>query len=418
MSAVSGRTRILYIQPYEGRCGPNRQLLELVKTLRPDFAAIIVFPEAGTHTLWFERTDAKIHYDLGVRVMPSTLNPAEQSRYWLAAAATILRLTALIRSEKVSLVHTNSEATFVGNIAARLAGVPAIMQVHGLGFASKGYMGELAVKAMHFTSSRLVAVSDAVQSALMRRGAQNVIRIYNGVAPSGVTADGGLEARRALGFSSSDALIACVGPINPRKGQLFLVRACALLKPRFRALRCVFAGPVVPATDASYMGRLEREVAERHLEDTVTFLGERDDIPPILAAADIVVQSSLTDAFPISVLEAMSQGKAIVASAVGGIPEQIQHGKHGLLVPPGDVCALADAIATLLADETARTELGEAARKRAQMEFNLIASTGQMRDLYLALLGRSGGRRGVERPPSESFRLGPGPEPTQSSSTE
>jgi glycosyltransferase involved in cell wall biosynthesis len=100
-------------------------------------------------------------------------------------------------------------------------------------------------------------------------------------------------------------------------------------------------------------------------------LGERDDVPQLLAGADVFVLSTLSEGMPISVLEAMATGLPVVASAVGGIPEVVVDGETGLLVPPRDPEALAEALRTLLADAALRRRLGQAGRRRAQELFDV-----------------------------------------------
>jgi glycosyltransferase involved in cell wall biosynthesis len=134
-----------------------------------------------------------------------------------------------------------------------------------------------------------------------------------------------------------------------------LVEAAALLRRHAPAARVLIVG------DGEERATLERQAAALGLDDMVLFVGMRTDVPALLAAADVYVQPSLFEAFPVSVLEAMAVGLPVVATAVGGVPEMVAHGKSGLLVPPARPDALAAAMVQLL-DSATRTAMGASGR--------------------------------------------------------
>jgi glycosyltransferase involved in cell wall biosynthesis len=123
------------------------------------------------------------------------------------------------------------------------------------------------------------------------------------------------------------------------------------------------------------------------LEDRFIFLGFRSDIPKILGELDVFVLSSISEGMPLSVLEAMASGKAIVTTQCGGIPEIVDHGKTGLLVPPSDSSALAEAIGDLLSDRSKAERLGANAQLKFQKEFTLDGMIERYEWVYLSQLG-------------------------------
>ena len=129
-------------------------------------------------------------------------------------------------------------------------------------------------------------------------------------------------------------------------------------------------------------------VRERGLEDTVLLLGLRRDVADVLAALDVVAFSSDREGTPLAVMEAMASGKPIVATRVGGVPDLVEDGVHGLLVPRRDSRALADSIARLLRDERLRSELGRRGRERQQREFDIGVTVRQVESLYEELVAR------------------------------
>ncbi|MGH7585899.1 MAG: glycosyltransferase family 4 protein, partial [Gemmatimonadales bacterium] len=141
--------------------------------------------------------------------------------------------------------------------------------------------------------------------------------------------------------------------------------------------------------------RLRRRSSDPVLTAIVRVLGHRDDVPDLLAAADLYAMPSLSEGMPLALLEAMHAGLAIVASEVGGVPEAVRDGREGLLVPPADARRLADALARVLGDDALRLRLGQAAQERAGAHYSADAMTAAYEQLYHHSLARSGRRRVV-----------------------
>lgn len=127
------------------------------------------------------------------------------------------------------------------------------------------------------------------------------------------------------------------------------------------------------------------------LGDHVRLLGPRDDVPALMAAADLVVHPSHEEGFSNTILEAMAAGKAVVATDVGGIPEAVEDGVTGLLVPPCSPDRLAKALLSLLEDPARARGMGDAGRRRVRETFPLAKMVGEIEDLYEEIL-RGGGR--------------------------
>ncbi len=165
--------------------------------------------------------------------------------------------------------------------------------------------------------------------------------------------------RRQLGYDADTLLLATVVVLRPGKGVEFLLQALARLASRESAARA----RLLVVGDGSERADLERQAAALGLGERVRFLGTRGDVAALLAASDAYVQPSLFEALPTSVLEAMAVGVPVVATAVGGTLELVQPGVNGLLVPPSDPAALAEALATLLdASAADRARMGQAGR--------------------------------------------------------
>jgi glycosyltransferase involved in cell wall biosynthesis len=216
------------------------------------------------------------------------------------------------------------------------------------------------------TGSAVIVSHAAGKTLQLSKHAGKFVVVHNGIRPlQGHThADG--DARDELPVPAGALVGVMVARIDGRKGHTTLLHALARLRD-CGANVCVWV-----VGDGSERQNAERLSSELGLtSDSVRFLGRRSDIDRLLAAADFFVLPSDIEGLPMSILEAMTHALPIVASNVGGVPELIDDGRHGLLVPAGDAASLAGAIKRLRDDPGLRRQLGEAARHRASTDFSM-----------------------------------------------
>jgi glycosyltransferase involved in cell wall biosynthesis len=186
--------------------------------------------------------------------------------------------------------------------------------------------------------------------------------IHNGVsstpAVDGQRSDVRAAARSELGLPPDATLLLSVGRLHRQKGQLDLIRAAGGVHEQRPDVRVLIAG------DGPDRARLEGALDELRARDAVTVLGHRDDIPRLMAAADLFVFPSHFEGTPFAMLEAMANGLPVVAATFGGADEVIDDGQNGLLVPVGQPDALRDAILAALADPVALGRIASAGRDR------------------------------------------------------
>ena len=187
--------------------------------------------------------------------------------------------------------------------------------------------------------------------------------------------------RAALGLPPQSFLLAMVGTLKKVKGHTYTIQAVTNLAPLFPNLHVLFIG------DGELRAELETQVTAAGLENRILFLGNRQDIPDLLSACDIFVLPSLWEGLSMALLEAMATGLPIVASAVSGTVQAITPGESGLLVPPGDVPALTQAIACLVEDPHYARTLGNNAQHLAQAEFSAQRQARAHIALYQKILG-------------------------------
>ncbi len=266
--------------------------------------------------------------------------------------------------------HFASHPAAVAFVIQRLAGIPYSFTAHGSDLHRDRHMLREKVAEARF----VVPISEfnrrVILDACGEDHAAKLEVIHCGIDPEVFRP----PAQPAP--SGGPLRLACVGTLHEVKGQRFLVEACRRLAERGVELRCDFVG------DGPDRGRLERSARAGGLGERVRFLGSlpREEVAARLRAADVAVVPSVPtrdgrrEGIPVALMEAAASGKPVVASRLSGIPEAIEDGTEGILVPPGDAEALADALAALAADPELRRRLGAAARQRMLRDFDLAAN--------------------------------------------
>lgn len=240
-------------------------------------------------------------------------------------------------------------------VASRLAGRVPLVAVRRVDFALRGVFS----RGKYAACDRVIVVSRAIGAVVERGGvpAARLRLVYEGV-PDRTPAPGGEEALATLGVPAAAPVIGNVAALTGHKDHATLVEAMALLRPRAPEARLVIAG------EGELRPALEALVRARGLGDRVLFTGFRGDLDRLLPAFTVFCLSSHLEGLGTSLLDAMAFGLPIVATAAGGIPEAVEDGVTGRLVPARDPAALADALAGVLGDAGLRRALGEAGRRR------------------------------------------------------
>jgi glycosyltransferase involved in cell wall biosynthesis len=221
-------------------------------------------------------------------------------------------------------------------------------------------------------TDHFVANSEAVRQDVLREEKlppDKVTVIYNGLSVFH-EADARSEAlRAALEITGANPIIAVVANFHGYKGYQFFFDALEPIARAYPDLVALLVG------DGPMRQHFEEDVRARGLQSSVRFLGARADVPAVLGIADVIVHPSTQEGFSNAVLEAMAAGKPVVAAAVGGNPEAILHGETGLLVPPCNGAALADATIWLLCHADEARAMGRAGRQRVAHTFGVAAGS-------------------------------------------
>ena len=302
------------------------------------------------------------------------------------------RLRSLLRERRYAIVHTHSPLPAV---AARRMAPPSSMLVHTEHNLWGVYRWPtFAGNALTFGRNEAVfAVSDGVAASIQRPwwtrvGSEPPVEtLLHGVDAEG--APRGEEARRQararLDLDLATPVIGNVANLSPKKDHHSLLVAVEEVRRHVPdvVLLLIGSGPLEQ--------QLRSEVASRGLAETVRFLGSRDDVAELLPAFDVFTLSSRFEGLPISLLEAMAAEVACVATAVGGIPEVIDDGVHGRVVPPGAPAELAHAITVLLTDPARRRSVAVAGCQRVAAGFSIDRAIERTEGLYDELVTRQRG---------------------------
>ena len=374
-------TRFAHLIESDGPGGAERMLASVATASQAaGHDTLLIAPAAGEGWLATQLHGTGVHVELFQLDRP--FSPAFAG--WL---------TETLRRHQIDIAHSHEFTMAVyGAWAARRAGIPHLITMH----ASRSYAGRLqrriAMRVAARISDAIVGVSHTLSAHLERDlwlKPGRVVTIPNGVRPP--SRDRPSTLRRELGLTPDDRLIVAVGNLYPVKGHSFLLTALSLLGSRFPNLHIAIAGrgELEPA--------LRHRAQELRLDHRLHLLGLRADVGNILAGADVFVLPSLSEGVPLALLEAMLAGRPVIASAVGDVPQVLENGGAGILVPPADAVALATALAELLAHPDRMHALGVAACERATAAYTFDVMMDAYQRLYSQALGDHPHDAGAER---------------------
>jgi glycosyltransferase involved in cell wall biosynthesis len=274
-----------------------------------------------------------------------------------------------------------------GILAAALARKPVIATLQQFMEPPWGKMIDFQQQLLAHCVDQYIAVSNAVARQLcdtFQVPAQKVKVIPNCVPFPQTSGWGKSSLRSDLGLSTERPVVLTVARLDQQKGHTFLLQA----------IRQVPEVTFVMAGSGPERPTLEAMARELGIDERVIFLGHREDIPGLLACCDLFVLPSIYEGLPLSLLEAMDAGKAVVATAVGGTPELVREGETGFLVPKRDPAALARAIQRLLSDPELTHRMGKAGKNWVQQNYSVKNMVQQITETYEELLDRHGRQSG------------------------
>jgi glycosyltransferase involved in cell wall biosynthesis len=365
------RTRVAYIAHTFEVGGAEEMVLNLVRHLPERFEPIV----CCIHTLGPIGEEIRAS---GIPVTVLGLNPGLR-RPW-----DIARIRRFLRDAQPQIAHTFLlTASLYGRLAAMLARVPIVIGTEVNIYERKRSRHALAERLLMPRTDRVVASAESVRQFYIRQvhaDPGKVVVIYNAVDWGQLrTTRKREEMRLSLGIPRDRPLAGVIARLTEQKGHVHLFDALT----RIAELSSVHLAVV---GDGHLREKLERRVAALGLSPRVHFLGPRRDLGDLLHAIDVFVLPSLWEGLPLSLVLAMGAGVPVVATAVAGVPEVVEDGRTGLLVPPGDATALGRAMARIVTDSRLARRLGESAKAWVVPKFGVEGYVNAVTRLYDRLL--------------------------------
>lgn len=295
---------------------------------------------------------------------------------------SIIRIARLLRKSRADILHPHDNLSkIIGGLAAKIAGIKTVVHCHDL-------LGDRRIERilLHYQRifiNRIIAVSEGVRKSFMCNGIvpNKVIMIHNGIDLGKYSGARNNDLKRGLGLNNDKVVVGIIAVFDACKGHPYLFGALELIPAQERdRFVCLVIG------DGRERSNLKKIVKEKSLEQQVLFLGYRTDVPELLGVIDLLVIPSVQESFGLVALEAMAMQVPVIATRIGGLPEIVEEGVTGLLVPPAEVTALSHAILGLLHNREQREMMGKAGRARVAEKFDIKISVKMTEQVYASLL--------------------------------
>jgi glycosyltransferase involved in cell wall biosynthesis len=358
--------KILYVITCADRGGAQVALLDLVLHLPEGYEAVVAAGENGFLQQGCERAGIPFRV---IRGLVRQIDP-------ISDLFALVRTIALIGRERPQVVHAHTtKAGLIARVAAWITRTPSVFTVHTWSYDNGvsrlvRWLGVPLEKFAALLGGQIITVSDAnTEKGLSRSitSKENIVRIWLGIPNTK------LRAKREM---QRHVRMIMVARFVEQKDQGLLLRALSGVYGSWE-LQLVGSGPMIE--------RAQALAVKLNLDKRVHFLGERSDVPELLAQADIYILSTKWEGLPVSILEAMRAGLPVIATDVGGINEMVKDGVTGLLARPSDADHLCDRIQTLVNSPELRVNMGDAARLSFEENFQIEVSVRNTVAVYDAM---------------------------------
>ena len=274
------------------------------------------------------------------------------------------RIKKVIKAVQPDVVHIHSRrgADVWGGLAARSAGVPAVIS-RRVDNPERRWV----TKHKYGLYQKVITISDGIRNVLISQGAseEQVVCVRSSVGKDATSECNAEAFKERFNLPQNALVIGVVAQLIERKGHAYLLQVLPELRKEFPDIKVLFFGK------GKYQVNLEQKIEALGLQETVQFTGFCDDMPALFGCIDLLVHPALMEGLGVSLLQASQQGVPIVASAVGGIPEAVEDGVNGLLVPPGDTLELKRAVQSLLGNSELRTQMGINGQRLISKKFSV-----------------------------------------------
>ena len=383
--------RVLYVNQTAQVSGAERSLLTLLDGLGTAVVSAVACPDGALAEALAVRTVT--HWRIAGTQASFRLHPLHTSRGLMEIARSSIEVRRIVARQQPDVVHANTtRASLLALLARSRTGPPVLAHIRD--WAPDGRFSRFVLGVVARRADAVVANSAYIAAQFeglpMRRSVQVIHNPVDLRRFDPNFANGSL-LRRKLGISNTSTTLAVIAQLTPWKGQDDAIRILAQLLASGREVTLLLAGsPKFAASgtrfdNPAYERNLHALAAQLDVADSVHFLGERSDVPELLAATGVLLMPSWREAFGRVAIEGMAMGVPVVATEVGGPAEIIRSGIDGLLLPPRRAELWARELEPLIDDPEGRRRMGASGRARAAL-FSVPAHVNQMLEAYRGLL--------------------------------
>jgi len=299
----------------------------------------------------------------------------------------VFEIGQVVKKHRIQVIHMHSShACTLGGWAGRLNRIPVRVISRRVDFSLR--KNPLRHFKYQWGIDRILAISEGVRRVLIEDGldSKKINIVHSGIDLSLFDPDlSGAEGRAEFGIAANAPVIGCVAHFADHKGHRYLIDAAGKIVRERPDVQFLLIG------EGKLKNGIENQVKKLGIRKNVIFTGFQKDVPRLLAAMDLVVLSSYLEGLGTSLLDAMAMAKPVVGTRVGGIPEMIEEGENGMLVPPRDSGALSMAIIKMLDNKDKLKKMGRAGRKKVLNEFSAQAMVNKTEKVYQEIMNEKSG---------------------------
>lgn len=302
---------------------------------------------------------------------------------------TVFAIVKIINRENIDIVHVNGLLSFHAPIAALLTKKKVVW--HLISSLYPKTLVSLLMPFIRIMADQIVVIAKKLgeyymgsQTKLAKTHAQIIYECVDGdkfnlftVSKNDID-----KMKKEFNLNHCEKVVGCIGNINPIKGYEYYIESASLIKKEIDDVKFLIIGDILDPQKNYYCKKLINLIGSLKMGQDIIFAGKRDEMPQILSLFDVFFLTSINEGTPLVILEAMAMEKPVVATDVGGISEQVADGETGIIVPPRNSKAIAEAVIYLLEHADERIRMGKKARERAKEMFSLERCVEEHRKLY------------------------------------
>jgi len=379
---------VLNVVPDERFGGPQNRILRVAEQLKEkDIKTIVVMPQGDdTYTKMLRKSHIPFYQLRTFRRLPNPSNIVGVTFWFIYFIPCIIVLIRIMRRHNVDIVHVNGGLNVQVSLAAKISRKKLLWHLNDV--RKLGVIKPFLLLLLRLLPDKVVGASSAVERCYFDSNATGKMDILYPPVDTSKFYPSDLhvkEYREEFGINSDERVVGIVGNMNPFKGYEYFLPAADFIRKRLPKVKFLIVGKRLETHEA-YWQRITALIDNLKLKGDIVMTSHRTDIHRIMNVMDVFVLSSIYEAAPIVVLEAMACARPIVATRVGGVPELVVEEETGVLIPPREPEAIAKAVLGILDNLERSKQMGENARRRVIDNFDITICADRHEEIYKQLL--------------------------------